>query len=150
MHGYYANATVPETAPPVRQTPFRATLTRIEEEPCKWKDWQPPAFNAREKKAELRKQSKYREGGKYGNWRTGNRRDGILKAGFKFYDALVGSSDEKENVLSFNMASLGTASFEADFDGPLLDDSATYSGIGMHELNLIKNIACPEWNGTPE
>lgn len=31
--------------------------------------------------------------------------------------------------------------------GPLLDNAAPYGGIGMDELNLIKDFVCPYWIG---
>ncbi len=51
--------------------------------------------------------------------------------------------------MTFNMANLPSdGTFPADFIGPLLDDGAPYSGIGLDEFIMIQPLVLPAWSGT--
>ncbi|CAN8063104.1 unnamed protein product [Agarophyton chilense] len=101
-----------------------------------------------EQLAEKKRRTKCNKCGKLGHWAGDHREGNSLKAGFKSYDAAPTQVTEQKNVLFFNMVTLGNESHPYhNFIGPLLDDGAPYSGIGMKELHVIKHMVCPDWNG---
>ena len=56
-------------------------------------------------------------------------------------------SDKKS--VTFNMAKFNSSkdSNAEKLVGPLLDDAATYKGIGFHELKLLSPYLNTDWNG---
>lgn len=96
--------------------------------------------------AELKEKTKCNRCGKYEHRATDHKCDGYEKFGFKSLHAPANKSKGEKNVISFNMAqisSLDSLEYE-NVVGLLLDNAAPYSGIGLVELNRIKDCICPE------
>ena len=57
----------------------------------------------------------------------------------------------KKKTLSFGMVQLKNSTseklFESNTIGPLLDDGAPYSGIGLEEFLVMQPLLLPKWNG---
>jgi len=104
--------------------------------------------------------SKCKKCNKFGHWYKDHSPDGSLKPGVKSYDTPqigtnpAGSTGNQKSTpnsngkVSFNMVNLSQKSFELHNPiGPLLDDGAPYSGIGLEEFKLLQSIVYPSWNG---
>ena len=96
--------------------------------------------------------------GKYGHWKRSHRSDGSLpdnvKAVEKDGNSATNGYESKKKSISFNMAKLvgsssGTVSSQEL--GPLVDDGAPYSAIGVVELKLLaKQFGLPhDWSIKP-
>jgi len=75
----------------------------------------------------------------------------MLRVGVLCIDALASSnkSDAPKKSLKFNMARLSCVAMECSlsehFVGPLLDNAAPYSELGIEEFKLLQPLICPEW-----
>jgi len=98
--------------------------------------------------------------GKYGHWYKDHYPNGSLKPGVKSYDTPQNGTNgsvcygnqrgtsSSNGKVSFNMVNLRQKSLELHNPiGPLLDDGAPYSGIGLDEFKLLQSIVYPSWNG---
>lgn len=97
--------------------------------------------------------------GKFGHWKSSHKEDGTLPDSVKSFDsaeefcASLGQSssnrpeddkkngDNSKNTVSFNMARLSQNSVTLDDAvGPLVDDGAEYSALGIVELKLFEEL----------
>lgn len=90
----------------------------------------------------------------YGHWANDHKPDGSLKAGMKSNPKPEGTGSSGESPArrgaTFNMVHLVPENVHVPFDnpvGPLLDDGAPYSGIGIEEFNMIQPVVIPGWKG---
>lgn len=101
--------------------------------------------------ADLKSKSQCHDCKQYGHWRSDHNEDGTLKPGVISTSQPGGN---KKGILkksvTFNMVQLSNGHPDIEFNsvGPLLDDGAPYSGIGMSELQLLSQLLLPLWNGT--
>ncbi len=82
--------------------------------------------------------------GKYGHWIRDHNSDGSLPSHVKSVESGNNSSTNGNNAVSFNMASLVGSAASTTVNvpsetGPLVDDGAPYSAIGMTELLSLSN-----------
>ena len=61
-----------------------------------------------------------------------------------------GSANDRKGILHFNMVSLSSSRNSIEVPGPLVDDAAPYSGLGIVELQALHPQLIPEWDGTLE
>lgn len=110
-----------------------------------------------EQLADLKRKSKCRQCEKYGHWKSDHFPDGQLKPAVKSTDTAPDtdnvSQGRPKNTVTFNMVQVnGSCSHETSFDfniiGPLLDDGAPYSGMGLREFTVLQPILLPNWKGT--
>ena len=106
--------------------------------------------------ADLKTKTECRICHKHGHWACDHHADGTVKPGAVVIDTEANRNNQDENPprrrnLTFNMASLDhgvpNSKIPHDFIGPLVDDGAPYSGMGMHEFTLLKPVLLAEWNG---
>lgn len=87
-----------------------------------------------------------------GHWHSDHNPDGSLKPGIKTIPdktiPLDNSTTAPKKSITFNMVQL-TKNFKLETNsiGPLLDDGAPYSGMGLDEFNLLQPIIYPTWDG---
>lgn len=55
---------------------------------------------------------------------------------------------EKSGVVSFNMAQFTSSANNDCPPGPLVDDAAPYSGMGLVEFRALQKVLLPNWNGS--
>ena len=103
--------------------------------------------------ADMKSKSKCHRCHKFGHWRTDHTQDGSLKPGIKSFDypaeGDVGSSAQPKKTIRFNMVQLvnDEKALDETVIGPLLDDGAPYSGMGLSEFKILQEILLPTWNG---
>lgn len=92
--------------------------------------------------------------GLWGHWYKDHNPDGSLKPGAKSYDRPPDHitdekpNNSKKNGMKFHTVTLTSETLKLNNPiGPLLDDGAPYSGLGMEELKLIQKYVWPKWNG---
>jgi len=114
--------------------------------------------------ADLRARSQCRKCHKWGHWAGAHNPDGSLKPGIPCNDGPIGAPAEdhaskpkegsQRKHLSFNMARCPMQPNEfvirKDFVGPLLDNAAPYSGMGLDEFRLLQPFLLPDWHGKLE
>jgi len=104
--------------------------------------------------ADLKNKSTCHKCKKMGHWKSDHNRDGSLKPGVKSFDQPSSDtrieSSRSNRTVTFNMCHITNHQelfdIEDNFVGPLLDDGAPYSGIGMSELQVLAHIVLPDWN----
>ena len=91
--------------------------------------------------------------GKYGHWAREHNKDGTLPSNVKSVDKLEGHNSDyqtknnqnNKKTISFNMARLAGSSAPTTISnyrnqiGPLVDDGAPYSAIGLIDLKFLAN-----------
>lgn len=88
---------------------------------------------------DLKDKSQCHKCGKYGHWHSDHNQDGSLKLGARSSPAPIqndsGSTSSKKTV-TFGMVKMVSDDhdIDTDFFGPLLDDGAPYSGMGLFEF----------------
>lgn len=91
--------------------------------------------------------------GKYGHWCKDHVADGSLKSGANSSDSPIFGEETVKRVSGRNHLLLILSSLDRLLlvsiiqIGPLLDDGAPYSGIGLVEFKLIQSILLPHWKG---
>ena len=113
-----------------------------------------------EKLADLKSKSMCRICKKKGHWasirsRTGRSADAKQSFGNRGSDAAETktsevSANDRKGTLHFNMVSLSSSRNSLEVPGPLVDDAAPYSGLGIVELQDLHPQLLPEWDGTLE
>jgi len=110
------------------------------------------AINAMERSQrlkEMKQRSQCRKCKKWGHWASDHTKDGELKHGVKSYEKPGDAGEEKGGgggAVTFNMVNCQALPFGNGI-GPLLDDGAPYSGMGIQEFKMIQPMILPEWNG---
>jgi len=103
--------------------------------------------------ADLKSKSRCNKCDKFGHWASDHNSDGTLKASVLCTDSPASSSKSgpPKKSLTFNMACLSSnqmaLNLAPNFVGPLLDNAAPYSGIGIEEFKLLQPLICPDWAG---
>ena len=87
--------------------------------------------------------------GKFGNWVSDHNTDGTLKPGVVSNDyGPANDNEEKKCVLTFSMVHLQNKGFDTPASttcGPVLDDAAPYSALGLSELKFLQPVILPRW-----
>lgn len=90
-----------------------------------------------------------------GHWASEHNDDGTLKSGAVLIESIGAANTStdtpsRRKTIMVNLASLGDCHQECDFPydfiGPLVDNGAPYSGIGLYEFSLLKSFLVPKWN----
>eukprot|EP00171_Calliarthron_tuberculosum_P001315 IDg1315t1 len=102
--------------------------------------------------AEIKSKSTCRKCGQIGHWHSDHNPDGTLNPSVKSSPPTSSNaSGSNKKSITFNMANISSNScsdsIPADFVGPLLDDGAPYSGIGLSEFRLLQKVLIPDWKG---
>ena len=110
--------------------------------------------------AELKKNSRSKRCELWGHWRSDHTSDGTMKSEvkasknpvtqpYKEWNNVNSKPNTHKKTMTFNIAMLnGTCSFSSShFTGPLLDDGAPYSGLGLLELEMLSPYLRSNWNG---
>ena len=102
-----------------------------------------------EQLADLKSKSQCKRCNQYGHWRSDHNEDGSLKPGVKSFPAPNSSKSTLKKTVTFNLATVSDPLSVAscDFIGPLCDDGAPYSGLGQCELNILRSVLLPNWDG---
>eukprot|EP00171_Calliarthron_tuberculosum_P022021 IDg22021t1 len=105
-----------------------------------------------EKLAELKLRSKCNLCSEFGHWSTDHNPDGSLKPGVVSRSKPSQKQANSKKAISFNMVNLSSKESQNVDEkrgclGPLLDDGAPYSGIGINEFKLIQPFVLPNWSG---
>ena len=109
--------------------------------------------------AEMKRTSRCKTCGQWGHWHSDHFPDGTLRPGaISNRNSPSYSSTEPRNfpprpgpqkkTMTFNMVKItnnGNLS-TSHFIGPLLDDGAPYSGLGIHELTILSPFLHTNWN----
>ena len=105
---------------------------------------------------DLKGKSQCRQCHKYGHWQGDHNDDGSIKNGLRSTDVPAGSErdvkDDRHPRQHFTfgmvqMTPVTVSEINERYVGPLLDDGAPYSGIGLHEFTVLQPMLLPKWNG---
>lgn len=91
-----------------------------------------------------------------GHWKSDHNKDGSLKPSVKSVQSNPRSTNvskspgsAQKNTVTFHMVQFtNNYDFAYDFFGPLLDDGAPYSGMGLSEFLLLQPMLIPNWDGS--
>ena len=100
-----------------------------------------------EELAELKKRTKCDACGKTGHWKGDSDCDKISDSSQAPKNTTFGK--KKTGTVSFHMANLKpfSASSVEDQLGPLVDDGAPYSSMGIYEFRELQRVTMPTFNG---
>lgn len=105
-----------------------------------------------EQLADLKSKSICRECHKKGHWASDHNEDGTLKPGVKSEPATISGTPKRvpKKSMTFNMVNISDSciALSNDFVGPLLDDGAPYSGLGVEEFKVLQELIMPNWDGS--
>lgn len=106
-----------------------------------------------EQLADLKSKSTCRKCGVLGHWESDHNPDGSLNRPMRpstnknESSSNCKASKEPKKTVTFHMVNIPSAIFDNPV-GPLLDDGAPYSGMGLAEFKLIQPFVVPDWNGS--
>ena len=110
-----------------------------------------------EQLVKLKAKSQCKTCGNWGHWHSDHNKDGSLKSGVKSSkerpekpEGQPSDAGTSKKSATFHMAKVfpeSSALGSCDFTGPLLDDGAPYSGIGISELKFLFPFLRNKWNG---
>ena len=114
-----------------------------------------------EELADLKRKSRCNACHKFGHWSSEHNADGSLPATVRStdkpsYSNSTGDQSAQQKTMTFNMVHVSQVPVGSSSKsnlitnvtiGPLLDDGAPYSAIGLHELKIISMDLLPNWSG---